>query len=113
MKPEEVKLTLKDEARVMFNFLYHSFPWRYIIFIGGGALIGPFVHNCGCGGVAIGGAIAVGCGALAGLISALILFNVIPWIWDEILDVYRPKYLEHRAKAQKQALDNVDNQILK
>ena len=113
MKPEEVKLTLKDEARVMFNFLYNSFPWRFIIFIGAGAIIAPFVKNCGCGGPVMGGLISVGAGALVGLVVALITFQLIPSIWGEICDKYRPQYREHRAKIQKEALDNVDNHLLK
>lgn len=97
----------------MFNFLYYSFPWRYIIFIGVGASIAPFIANCGCGGLVIGGLISAIVGAIVGLVLALITFQLIPFLWNELCDVYRPKYQEHRAKIQKEAIDNVDNHLLK
>lgn len=112
MNAKDVKLTLKEEAIVVINWLYETLPWRYLIFIVGGFLSASMNLNCGCGPV-IGWLMPGILGGLVGFAVAGFFFAFIPAFWRECGPNIKKSYSTSRQKTQKKLLDQVDDQLLK
>lgn len=115
MKLEEVKLSIKEKVGVTFATLNDILPFKYLIFpviafVSGihdgitGRFTTPHVAL-----IILWGTLW----CLLGFVFNLIAFDVIPLIVKDLREAFLERYSLHEKLAKKQALDKVDDQLLK
>lgn len=125
MNPKEVKLTATEELMVIVFTIYYAVPWRYLIIpliLAGLGVYAVYTYPPNAGipttdFVFLCIAVGLGGGLFGGAVINIFLFFIIPFFFNEIKEAFSnhfgPVYKEHRTKAQKQALNKVDDHLLK
>lgn len=106
MDPEDVKLSFKEMAVVLFRTIAASIPWKAL------AKILPIPIIGGIIAAIVSGPIAFFAGAILGFLIDLLVLVLGPLLWEDTKDFFRPIYLEQRTKVAKEAIEKVDDKLL-